>query len=87
MKQTQYAKIIQALRRAGNKGCTVRDLLAYSNCPWARIREMECMDWARPGLYFLKEEYQSWDHLLEIVRRERLHNGRKIRVYVLKRVK
>ena len=33
MRETQYTRILNALRKAGNKGCTVRDLLQFSNAP------------------------------------------------------
>lgn len=87
MKQTQYEQILNHLRKAGNKGATVRELMQYSNCPWKRIEEMEIMDWSRPGMYILKEEYQHWGYLLEIDRHWKEHNGRKVRLYVLKRVR
>lgn len=86
MKQTQYAKILQALRRAGNKGCTVRDLLQFTNYPSARIHEMthQLGDYVR--LSFGGRRI-SGGFGERIERHERQHNGRAIRVYVLKRVK
>lgn len=80
---TQYESILKALRKAGNKGCTVRDLLQFSNCPWARIAEMSSAYtgtiWSTYGGFV--------DGVERIERHERQHNGRTLRVYVLKRVK
>lgn len=86
MKQTQYAKILQALRRAGNKGCTVRDLLQFTNYPSARIHEITS---ASGSVWVIdKSSPAGMSRTGEVIERhERLHNGRKIRVYVLRRVK
>ena len=81
MKQTQYQLILNALRKAGNKGCTVRDLLQFSNAPWKRISEMEILG------YVMAKYHGPATFMERIERQDRLHNGRTIRVYVLKRVK
>lgn len=89
MKETQYAKILKALRKAGNKGCTIRELQAYSNYPWARIREMTTQntvsEWVKSRMLGKPDIRNVYAERIE--RHERQHNGRTIRVYVLKRVK
>ena len=83
MRETQYTRILNALRKAGNKGCTVRDLLQFSSCPWKRIDEMT---WWRDD--WITAYHGNCDPFSQrIERHERQHNGRTIRVYVLKRVK
>lgn len=81
---TQYESILTALRRAGRKGCTIRDLLAYSNCPWKRIEELEnrYFDgfWDRRTVGQVTETER-------IVFDEKLVNGRKLRVYRLEKIK
>ena len=82
MRETQYTRILNALRKAGNKGCTVRDLLQFSNAPWKRISEMEILG------YVMAKYYGPATFMERIERHERQHhNGRTLRVYVLKRVK
>lgn len=78
MKQTQYARILEHLRRAGSKGATVRDLLAFTNYPSARLREIEDGDY----LYDFGER-RYWGM---IARKFRRVNGRQLRVYVLRRI-
>lgn len=82
MKETQYSMILRHLRKAGNKGATIRELQAYSNYPWSRIGDITSVSGTVAGSYRYKDN--SYER---IERHERLHNGRKIRVYVLKRVK
>lgn len=88
MRETQYTRILKALRKAGNKGCTVRDLLQFTNYPSARLFELEqnyreTHVYGRSGAYVYGQVTEK-----EIIERhERQHNGRAIRVYVLKRVK
>jgi hypothetical protein len=72
MKQTQYARILAALRKAGRKGCTNHDLMVYSNCPWKRIGEMETA-------WTLNNDKER------IVRDSKQVNGRTVRVYRLER--
>ena len=88
MRETQYTRILNALRKAGNKGCTVRDLLQFTNYPSARIHELE----ERREVEFFWDRVDSNEdgqinETERIERQDRLHNGRTIRVYVLKRVK
>jgi hypothetical protein len=73
MKQTQYAKILAALRKAGRNGCTIRDLLPICNWPHKRICEMETA-WIWNG-----------DDKERIVRDSKQVNGRSVRVYRLER--
>ena len=87
---TQYEQILKALRKAGNKGCTVRDLLQFTNYPSARIHEMTTQNAVRG---WVKSKYFGGQRDIRnafterIERHEKEHNGRKLRVYVLKRVK
>ena len=77
MKQTQYSRILSALRKAGPKGCTVRDLLRFTNYPSARIHEMTDKDgYIRMGAMITFDK---------IERQWREHNGMKLRSYVLRR--
>jgi hypothetical protein len=38
---TQYDRILDTLRRAGKRGCTIHDLVIHSNYPSRRISELE----------------------------------------------
>lgn len=84
---TQYESILKALRKAGNKGCTVRDLLQFSNAPWKRISELEDRFFYSLPEYDLSCQPGQVNEKERIERHERQHNGRTLRVYVLKRVK
>lgn len=80
---SQYSMILAALRKAGAKGCTVRDLLRFTNYPSARLFEMTA--WTG-GAGKLRSEYQPPFRTEFLFRTWRQHNGKRIRVYVLRRV-
>lgn len=86
-KRSQYSRILAHLRRAGSRGATVRDLLKYTNYPSARLFEMESQ---RYELFF-------WGHINsnedgQVTDSERIErtwkevNGKRIRVYILRRI-
>jgi hypothetical protein len=74
-KNTQYSRILQALRKAGRQGLTTAELAIQvpSNCIWRRVAEMPI--WHMIGG---KRHY--------IDRSSRVINSRHVRVYRLVRV-
>ena len=72
---SQYQRIISALRKAGKRGLTTAELaLAVgSNCVWRRVSELATWQHVGNGVYYID-------------RSSRLINSRHVRVYRLVRV-
>lgn len=73
-KDTQYARILAALRKAGRSGLTTGQLAiaAGSNCVWKRVSEMPTWHWIGKFLYSIGRSY-------------RVINGKRVTVYRLER--
>lgn len=73
-KDTQYARILAALRKAGRSGLTTGQLAlaAGSNCVWKRCAEMGTWHWLGRFLYYIDRSF-------------RVINGKRVRVYRLVR--
>lgn len=74
-KNTQYYKILQALRKAGHNGLTTVQLAAAagSNCIWKRVNEMPVWHYIGGVRYYIDKS-------------SRLIGSRHVRVYRLVRV-
>lgn len=73
-RDTQYKRILAALRKAGKAGMTTAELAlaAGSNCVWRRVSEMEAWHWLGKFLYYIDRSF-------------RILNGKRVRVYRLVR--
>ena len=86
--KTQYELILSALRRAGRKGCTTRELMLQCGTNWPHKRISEMTTWygnaVRPEYGGRQDEHTN---LLDVIdKSERLVNGRRVRVYRLVRL-
>ena len=86
--KTQYELILSALRRAGRKGCTTRELMLQcgTNWPHKRISEMTTTFGGDVLPHFGGRQDQYMNLLDHIERETRLVNGRHVRVYRMVRL-
>ena len=73
--QTQYQRIIEALRKAGHNGMTTMELAmaAQSNCVWRRVSELP-----------IWHKIDGKRHYIELS--FRVLRGKRVRVYRLVRI-
>lgn len=74
-KQNQYQRILAALRKAGAKGLTTKELAeaVQSNCIWRRVSEMPIWHVIAGKRFYIDRHY-------------RLINSRRVTVYRLRQV-